>query len=133
LSPVRLGAHDGTNRRDPDLDLAARLLDAGPVRYMTLAPELPGALDLVRFLRSRDVTVSLGHPDATAEEAAAAFRAGASTVTHLFNAMRPFRHRDPGVVGAALARSDVVVQLIADGVHLAPETILTAWRAARGR
>ncbi len=54
-------------------------------------------------------------------------------MTHLFNAMRPFGHRDPGVAGAALARADVIVQLIADGVHLAPEAILTAWRAARGR
>ena len=100
---------------------------------MTLAPELPGALDLIRFLRSRDVTVSLGHTDATAEEAAAAFRAGATTVTHLFNAMRPFRHRDPGVVGAALVRPDVVVQLILDGNHVAPETARVAWAVAAGR
>ena len=133
LSPARLGAHDGANRRDPDLDLAERLIDAGPVRYMTLAPELPGALDLIRFLRSRGVTVSLGHTDATAEEAAAAFRAGATTVTHLFNAMRPFRHRDPGVVGAALVRPEVVVQLILDGNHVAPETARVAWAAAAGR
>ena len=133
LSPVRLGAHDGANRRDPDLGLAERLLDAGPVRYMTLAPELPGALDLIRYLRSRDVTVSLGHTDATAEEAAAAFRAGATTVTHLFNAMRPFRHRDPGVVGAALVRPEVIVQLILDGNHVAPETARVAWAAAAGR
>jgi N-acetylglucosamine-6-phosphate deacetylase len=133
LSPKRLGAHEGANRRDPDLGLAGRLLDAGRVTYMTLAPELPGALDLVRFLRGRGVTVSLGHTDATAEEAAAAFRLGACTVTHLFNAMRPFRHRDPGVVGAALTRPDVIVQLILDGHHVAPEAARLAWAAAAGR
>jgi N-acetylglucosamine-6-phosphate deacetylase len=133
LAPARLGAHDGANRRDPDPALAARLLDAGPVTYMTLAPELPGALELIALLRSRGVTVSLGHTDATAEEATAAFRAGACTVTHLFNAMRPFRHRDPGIAGAALARPDVVIQLILDGTHVATETARIVWAVAGGR
>jgi N-acetylglucosamine-6-phosphate deacetylase len=100
---------------------------------VTLAPELPGAGELVDLLVARGVAVSLGHTDASAAVASAAFERGARTVTHLFNAMRPFAHRDPGVVGAALAREDVVVQLIADGTHLAPETVLASWRAARGR
>jgi N-acetylglucosamine-6-phosphate deacetylase len=103
------------------------------VRLVTLAPELPGALQLVELLRDRSVTVSCGHSDATTQEANAAFDAGVRTVTHLFNAMRPLAHRDPGIVGAALARTDVVVQLIVDGVHLAPETTLLVWRAAAGR
>ncbi len=100
---------------------------------MTLAPELPGASELIVRLLERGVTVSLGHSDATAEQAEAAFDLGVRTVTHLFNAMRPFLHRDPGIVGAALARDDVVVQLILDGVHLSPETVKVAWRAAPGR
>ena len=96
-------------------------------------PELPRADELIDALVGRNITVSLGHTDAPALVAHAAFDQGARTVTHLFNAMRPFGHRDPGVAGTALARADVVVQLIADGVHLAPETILATWRAARGR
>src|SRR5688572_22338665 len=100
---------------------------------MTLAPELPGALELVDLLHARGIVVSLGHSDATAAEADAAFARGVRTVTHLFNAMRPFHHRDPGIVGAALARPDVVVQLILDGHHVAPETAGLVWAAAGGR
>jgi N-acetylglucosamine-6-phosphate deacetylase len=133
LSPERLGAHPAAARRDPDRALAERLLEAGPVTQVTLAPELPGALDLVDLLRDRGVVVSLGHSDATATEAARAFDRGASSVTHLFNAMRPFEHREPGLAGSALARADVHVQVIADGIHLADETLLLAWRAAAGR
>ena len=77
--------------------------------------------------------VSVGHTDATAEQAHAAFDAGARTVTHLFNAMSALHHRAPGVPGAALARSDVVVQLVVDGHHLAPDVVRTAWAAAAGR
>jgi N-acetylglucosamine-6-phosphate deacetylase len=133
LSPNRLGTHESSARRDPDLALLDRLLEAGPVRMMTLAPELPGAEILVDRLVESGVVVSLGHTDATAAEANAAFDRGARSVTHLFNAMRPFLHRDPGIVGAALARDDVIVMIILDGIHLAPETAKTAWRAARGR
>jgi N-acetylglucosamine-6-phosphate deacetylase len=133
LSPNRLGTHEASARRDPDPAMLERLLAAGPVRLMTLAPELPGAEFLIDRLLERGVAVSLGHTDATAGQANAAFDRGARSVTHLFNAMRPFLHRDPGIVGAALARDDVVVSIILDGIHLAPETALTAWRAARGR
>jgi N-acetylglucosamine-6-phosphate deacetylase len=133
LSPARLGAHAAAARRDPDLALLDRLLDAGDVRLMTLAPELPGAAALIDRLAERGVTIALGHTDATAAQANAAFDRGATGVTHLFNAMRPFMHRDPGVIGAALARTDVVVSVIVDGVHLAPETVLLAWRVAGER
>ena len=133
LSPNRLGTHEASARRDPDPALLERLLDAGPVRLMTLAPELPGADALIDRLLERGVAVSLGHSDATAAQANAAFDRGVRSVTHLFNAMRPFLHRDPGIVGAALARDDVVVAIILDGIHLAPETALVAWRAAGGR
>jgi N-acetylglucosamine-6-phosphate deacetylase len=133
LAPTRLGTHPAEYRRDPDVELLIRLLDAGPVRLMTLAPELDGADELIALLAQRGVTVSCGHSDATADEAVAAFDQGIRTVTHLFNAMRPLRHRDPGLVGAALAREDVVVQIILDGVHLAREAAQVVWRAAAGR
>jgi N-acetylglucosamine-6-phosphate deacetylase len=133
LSPRRLGAHPPAARRDPDSPLLERLLSAGPVRLYTLAPELPGALDLVDLLVARGVTVSAGHTDATGEEANAAFDRGVRTVTHLFNAMRPFSHRDPGVAGVALARPEVIVQIIIDGAHLAPDTARLVWRACAGR
>ena len=133
LSPRRLGAHPASARRDPDPDLLRRLLAAGPVTEMTLAPELDGALELIEVLHEHGVVVSCGHTDATAEQAERAFERGAATVTHLFNAMRPLGHRDPGIAGAALARDDVVIQLILDGHHLAEETVRIVWRAAAGR
>lgn len=133
LSPARLGTHGQAARRDPDPVLLERLLSAGPVRLMTLAPELPGALDLIAVLHERGVAVSLGHSDASAEEAHAAFDLGVRTVTHVFNAMRPLAHRDPGIVGAALVRPEVVVQAIVDGVHLDPDIVRLLWRVAGGR
>jgi len=133
LAPGRLGAHPPLARRDPDPDLLERLLESGRIRLITLAPELEGADALIDLLLRRGVTVSCGHTDATADEANAAFDQGVRTVTHLFNAMRPLRHRDPGIAGAALAREDVVVQIILDGVHLAPETAQLVWKAAAGR
>lgn len=134
LARERAGAHPARLLREPNLDLLASYLVAGcAVTTVTLAPELPRAGELIDVLVGRGVVVSVGHTDAGAVVAQAAFDQGASTVTHLFNAMRPFAHRDPGVVGVALVRPDVIVQLIADGVHLAPETILAVWRAARGR
>jgi N-acetylglucosamine-6-phosphate deacetylase len=133
LSQRRLGTHPSSARRDPDLELLDRLLAAGPVRIMTLAPELPAADALIEALQARGVTVSCGHSDATSAQANAAFDAGVRTVTHLFNAMRPFEHREPGIAGAALARDDVIVQIINDGVHLAPDTVNLVWHAAAGR
>ena len=133
LAPTRLGTHPGAHRRDPDADLLERLVGAGAVRLVTLAPELPGADALIDLLHLRGIAVSCGHTDATASEAHHAFDRGVRSVTHLFNAMRPLRHRDPGLVGAALARSDVVVHVIVDGIHLADETAQVVWRAAAGR
>lgn len=133
LAPTRLGIHPPAARRDPDPALLERLLAAGPIRLMTLAPELPGAGELIDLLLLRGVAVSCGHTNATAEEATKAFDRGARSVTHLFNAMRPFRHRDPGLAGAALARDDVIVQIILDGIHLAEETARVVWQSAAGR
>ena len=123
LSPERAGAHDACSIVVPDRELAQRLLEAGPVTMMTIAPERPEALDLLDFLVRRNVVVSCGHSNATAPEAHAAFDRGATAVTHLFSAQRPFHHRDPGIAGAALSRDDVAVSIILDGFHLAVETV----------
>jgi N-acetylglucosamine-6-phosphate deacetylase len=127
------GAHPIECLRLPDLQLLESFLSAGRVQSMTIAPELPGALELVGRLVAHGAVVSLGHSNADARTAHAAFERGARTVTHLFNAMRPFGHRDPGLAGAALSREEVTVQVICDGAHLADETVTFAWRAARGR
>lgn len=133
LSPERLGTHPLTWRHDPDLGLLQRLLAAGRVTQLTLAPELPGADALIEHALAHGVVVAAGHSNAGAHEANAAFDLGVSTVVHLFNAMRPLRSRDPGIAGVALTRRDVTVQLIVDGHHLADETVLLIWAAARGR
>ena len=133
LSPVRHGAHDPANIRPPDPSLLDRLLGWGPVTTMTLAPEVAGALSLIDRLVGDGVVVSCGHSDADAAAAHAAFDRGATLSTHLFNAQRPWHHRDPGISGAALARDDVVVSMILDGHHLAPETVTMIRRCAPGR
>jgi N-acetylglucosamine-6-phosphate deacetylase len=133
ISSERLGMHPAAARRDPDPALLERLLAAGPVAHMTLAPELPGASELIDVLVARRITAACGHTNATAAEAYAAFDRGARHVTHLFNAMRPFTHRDPGIAGAALTRDDVTVELILDGNHLSDEAVQLALRSAPGR
>jgi N-acetylglucosamine-6-phosphate deacetylase len=133
LSAKWPGAHDIRHLRTPDNALLDRLLDAGPVGYTTIAPELPGGIDLVTQLRDRQITVAIGHTDATFTEASAAFEAGARALTHVFNAHRPLMAREPGPAGAALLRDDVFVEVIADGVHLADGVIMLVDRCARER
>ena len=133
LSPARLGTHPAERRRRPDAGELAAWRALAPVVALTLAPELPGALELVRAVADDGVLISVGHSDATAEQAHRAFDAGARTVTHLFNAMSPVGHRAPGVPGAALARGDVVVQVSVDGHHLADDVVRLVFAAAAGR
>jgi N-acetylglucosamine-6-phosphate deacetylase len=133
LSPEWPGAHRPEHLLGPNLELAERLIALGPVTTVTLAPELPGGLELTEALASRGVVVSCGHCDADAALAHAAFDRGARAVTHIHNAQRRWRPRDPGVAGAALVRAEVTVQAIADGVHLAPETVRAAQLAAGER
>jgi N-acetylglucosamine-6-phosphate deacetylase len=133
LSRTRAGAHREGSIQAPDLDVLDRLLAAGPVSQMTLAPELPGALPLIDRLVGSAVTVSCGHSDADSEAAHIAFDHGAAAVTHIFNAMRSFHPRDPGVAFAGLGRDDVFVSLIVDGHHLAPDTVKVVIEAAAGR
>lgn len=134
LSAARIGAHPAEHLLEPGEDRLAALLASGcPVSMMTLAPELDGAAELIQALVRAGVVASLGHSDASAAAAHAGFDLGARSVTHIWNAMAPLAHRAPCLAGAALAREDVTVMAIADGVHLAPEALLIAWRAARGR
>lgn len=128
LARVCCGAQDPAAMVDPDLDVADALLAAGrgTVRVVTVAPERPGGLDLVRHLVERGPVVALGHSDADTEVAQAAVAAGARLATHLANAMRPLHHRDPGVFGVSLADPEVVCELIVDGVHLHPVMVRLA-------
>lgn len=119
LSPAYAGMHPSERLRVP-ADGVPAWLEAPPVRMVTLAPELPGALELVSSLRARDIVVSLGHSRADAPIARAAIDAGATAVTHLFNAMAPLDHHAPGIAGVALADSRLRVAVIADGVHVDP-------------
>lgn len=125
VNPARRGALPSSWPATPDQKLLETLLEsaAGRLRLMTIAPEMPGALGLIKTAVGAGVRVSVGHTDASYDEALAGFRAGASHVTHVFNGMRPFHHRDPGPAGAALDSSGVTIEVIADGVHLHPATV----------
>ena len=136
LSPVRHGVHETRYLVEPTTEAIDRLLNA-PGReiltMVTLAPELPGALDAVRRLTSAGIRVSVGHTDATAAQITAAADAGASLVTHIFNAQRGLAHREPGVPGATMADRRFYCGLIADLHHVVPEICNLVWRGARGR
>jgi N-acetylglucosamine-6-phosphate deacetylase len=120
LNPLRRGAIDPATMRQPDVDDLRRLQDAagGWLKMMTIAPELPGALAVVEAAAELGIVPSIGHSDASYEVVLDAIAAGARKSTHTFNAMRPLLHRDPGTVGAILADSRVVAELIPDGVHV---------------
>jgi N-acetylglucosamine-6-phosphate deacetylase len=130
LSAVWPGAHDPAHLRAPDRALLDRLLAAGPVALMTLAPELDGSPALIDALGPRAL---LGHTDGDAPTCTAAFARGARGLTHALNAHRRLLARDPGPAGAALAHDDAFVCAIADGVHVAPEALSLLWRAAGAR
>jgi N-acetylglucosamine-6-phosphate deacetylase len=116
----------------PDTAAFARLraAAAGHLKVITIAPELPGAAELIKAATQAGVTVAVGHTDATAEVSAVAVDLGATHATHLFNGMRPLHHREPGAVGALLDREEVTCEVIADGVHLHDITIRLIARAA---
>jgi N-acetylglucosamine-6-phosphate deacetylase len=133
LSPRRRGAQTPSALLTPDEKVLDRLLRAGRghVRTMTIAPELPGAAELINR-RSGDVLFSLGHTDADADACEIGIDAGARTVTHLFNAMRPLLHREPGAVGVALSDGRVAVEVVGDGHHL-DDLVLRMTVAVAGR
>lgn len=128
LAPSRRGTHPEEYLRPPSLDLVKRWTRAAGVLMVTLAPELPGARAVIEKLRSEEVVVALGHSAATYEEALTAFSCGVTHVTHLFNAMAPFHHRQPGPIGALLAHDRVTAGLITDGIHVHPGAVAAAWK-----
>jgi len=132
LAAARCGAQDPRHMIAPDVAAFASLdaAAAGQLRVITLAPELPGATDLITAAAQAGVIAAVGHTDATADVTAAAVDAGASHATHLFNGMRPLHHREPGPVGALLDRDEVSCEVIADGVHLHDTAIRLVARAA---
>lgn len=130
------GAHDPDALTAPDAAAVGELMDAVPpgvIRQVTLAPELPGGLAAVRALVAAGIRVGVGHTEASFAESSEAFASGATLLTHAFNAMPPLHHRAPGPIGAALAQDGVVVELIADGVHVHPAMLDLLFRAAPGR
>jgi N-acetylglucosamine-6-phosphate deacetylase len=128
LNPLKRGAHNPALLRTPNVDEVLRWADDSLTRIVTLAPELRGALEAVRALVGRGIVVSAGHSNATFDQAIAGFEAGIGWGTHLFNAMRAFEHREPGLPGALLT-SSVPCGLIADGIHTHPSTVKLAYRA----
>ncbi len=125
LSPRRPGAMDPSTFLEPDTGTVERLLSAraGAVRMMTLAPELPGALELVHTLVDAGVVASIGHSDATYDQTRAAVCSGARAATHVLNAMPQLHHREPGVLGAVLDLPQVSCELICDGIHVDPAAL----------
>lgn len=133
ISHTRRGVHPPADILPPDIPLFDRFYQAarGHIRVITIAPEVPGALDLIQHAASLGVKISIGHTDATSEEAQAAIAAGARSATHTFNAMRPLDHRAPGVIATVLDDDHLFAELICDGIHVAPE-VVRLWLKAKG-
>ncbi|RBW70200.1 N-acetylglucosamine-6-phosphate deacetylase [Bacillus taeanensis] len=130
ISKKRVGAQPVDYVIEPSLALFKKWQDLseGNIKLVTIAPEEKGGLELIRYLKKTGVTASIGHSDAIYEEVDEAIKAGASHVTHLFNGMRGLHHREPGVAGAALLRDELMVELIADGIHVRPEMIQLTYK-----
>ncbi len=135
LDPQHRGAHDASLLQTAEPDAVARLLAAGggTVRQVTIAPELPGALDAIRATVAAGAAAAVGHTGADFARAQEAFAAGATILTHAFNAMPGLHHRDPGPVAAAASDPRVTLEVIADGVHLHPEIVRILFASAPGR
>jgi len=129
LNPARKGAHNPAYLRLPELAAVKDWTPANGVRLVTLAPELPGAAEVIHHLVAAGVRVSAGHSAASYEEALRAFGQGVTYGTHLFNGMNPLEHRSPGLVGALLSSPQVWVGLIVDGIHVHPAVVRVVWLA----
>lgn len=134
FSEKKKGAQNGAYLRDPDFEAFQRLYDGcgGLVRIVDVAPELPGAVEFTAKA-SELATVSIAHTDAAYEEAVAVLDAGATHLTHLYNAMPPIHHRKPGVIGAGSERDGVIAELICDGYHVHPSSVRMAFKLFPGR
>jgi N-acetylglucosamine-6-phosphate deacetylase len=131
LHPERKGAHNPRHLRPPDLNEIKEWIDVGEgiVKLVTIAPEMPGGAEAVRFLVKKGVRVSMGHTTTTFEQAAAFKKLGVKSVTHLFNAMNPLHHRAPGLAGFALIDDDLYTEVIADGVHVSDDIVRLVFRS----
>jgi N-acetylglucosamine-6-phosphate deacetylase len=130
LSPRRKGAHPERLLLTPSVEMFDRMWEAseGTIRLMTIAPELPNALDVIARATSLGVRISMGHSDADAAEAKAGVKAGAASATHTFNAMRTFDHKASGIVGEVLTNDDLYAEMICDGFHVDPAAVEIYWR-----
>ncbi|OYD07697.1 N-acetylglucosamine-6-phosphate deacetylase [Paludifilum halophilum] len=130
ISPKRAGAQPLQYIMEPNLEQFKKWQQqaGGWIKLVTLAPEEPGGMELVEYLRDTDVIPSVGHSDATYHTVDQAIKAGCSHVTHLFNGMRGLHHREPGVAGAAFLRKELQVEVIADGIHICPEMLKLAYQ-----
>ncbi len=119
LSYEKAGAQDRRYLLKPSIDLIDRLLELGEgyIKRITIAPEIEGALKAINYLREKGIIIAMGHTNATYDEAIRAIEAGATLANHIYNQMRSFHHRDPGILGAVLTRDDVYVEIIMDKVH----------------
>ena len=131
LSHAKRGVHPPQLLLAPDIAVFDRMYEAaeGNIRLMTLAPELPGAVEFAKHATARGVRVSVGHSNATAAETRAVLAAGAVSATHTFNAMRPLDHREPGILGVVLTTDSLFAELICDGIHNTPEMVKIWWRS----
>jgi N-acetylglucosamine-6-phosphate deacetylase len=125
LSHARRGVHPPENLLEPTVGAFDRFWQAGRghIRLMTIAPELPGAPELITEATKRGVCISIGHSDADLSAARAGVAAGARHATHTFNAMRPLDHREPGIIGEVLSNSAMTAEIIADGIHVHPDVV----------
>ncbi|PTM59011.1 N-acetylglucosamine 6-phosphate deacetylase [Desmospora activa DSM 45169] len=130
ISAKRAGAQPLEHIHPPDVELFRRwqALSGNHIRLVTLAPEEPGGMELIAHLRGTGVIASIGHSDASYVQVVEAIEAGASHITHLFNGMRGFHHRDPGVVGAAWLREELGVEIIPDGIHSSEDSLLLTYK-----
>ena len=131
LNPLKKGAHREQYLRLPSLTETSNWTPENGVRMVTLAPELPGALSLIRALSSRGIIVSAGHSMATSEEMNLGIDAGIRSGTHMFNAMRPLEHRDPGIAGLLLSNDQLRTGIIVDGIHVSPEVVRIIYRCKK--
>jgi N-acetylglucosamine-6-phosphate deacetylase len=131
LSHAKRGVHPPEHLLAPDIAVFDRMFEAaeGNIRLMTLAPELPGAIEFAAHATARGVRISVGHSNATAAETRKAIAAGATSATHTFNAMRALDHREPGILGIVLTTDSLYAELICDGIHVDPSLVPLWWRA----
>jgi len=125
LNPLRCGALNKESFLRPNISSLKRLIEGyeGIIKIITIAPEIPGALRLIERCSEMGIRVNMGHSDATYKEALNGKKAGATGITHIFNAMRPFHHREPGIAGLGLMDKDLYIEVIADGLHISREVL----------